>query len=720
MNLVLTNTGRFSFATLLLASASACSPAPIPASPSKALSAAPAPVPIITDVSLGDNHGCVLMSDGRVRCWGQNSRGQLGTGDQAPSSALRDVDGVRDAREIHAFGDSTCALQRDGSVLCWGGWPNSLTVVQAAAQANCGAPRGPACQLAPVALQGLTGIISLEIGDSRACVRTGEGLTECWGQESPLTARPYSARERLGAAAKLRGGGLTRCLLTQSGTADCATWGNDRSVPWSLPQAWGAVEDIRLDPSGARLCAKLRQGGDWRCAIVRFDALLTTAEQQEGSFRGSKALELVQQGGCALGEDGRVRCWGLNNCNQLGRPSSTPHSLRASDQPIEVPGLSDVVSLSAANQRACAVTRGGRLFCWGAQSERRDYDLTSVWSPWRGKSAQPVKGLANIRQLTASDYSLCALRDDGAVLCWGDNALGQLGDGTQVDRALPVPVRGLSNAQDLACSGSDCCALLPDKTVSCWGLLDGRSYLNVVPEPRPVPSLTHVVDIVGGSTATCFRHEDGAISCWHASHLYPISPDYLGEPRRTSARDAEQLVVGGNHACMRDRSGRVRCWGWNFNGVLSSPTIGMTSYQPITVPNLGARGTLSAGPFSMYDVTPEGAVFAWGATRIETKRPFVPTQIARFGSDVVAVADNIKHVCVLRRNGTVACDQPVGGGVHALEDVAGMNDITELTLGTNVLCGRTRAGGVVCAGSNEYGEAGDGTRVCVGEPLEIR
>ena len=122
----------------------------------------------------------------------------------------------------------------------------------------------------------------------------------------------------------------------------------------------------------------------------------------------------------------------------------------------------------------------------------------------------------------------------------------------------------------------------------------------------------------------------------------------------------------------------------------------------------------------MYDLTPEGAVFAWGATRAETKRPFVPTQITRFGSDVVAVADNIKHVCVLRRNGTVACDQPVGGGVRALEDVAGMNDIAELTLGANVLCGRTRAGGVVCAGSNEYGEAGDGTRVCAGEPLEIR
>ncbi len=722
MELVPTNTGRFLLATVLFTSAWACAPAPAPATsstpPSNGLSVAPGPPSIIADVTLGHDHGCVLMTDGRVRCWGQNTQGQLGTGDRTLSSTLRDVVGVRDVREIHAFGDSTCALQRDGTVWCWGGWPNSLGVVQIARE-TCGGPTQP-CQLTPVALQGLSGITSLEIGMARACVRTREGLTECWGQESPSTFRLHRERERLGAASKLRGGGLTRCLVTESGTADCATWGNDRSTPWPLPQAWGAVDDIRMDPDGTRLCAKLRQGGDWRCAPVRHDASLTSAEQQEGSFRGSKMLGLVRQGGCALGDDGRVRCWGLNGCNQLGQPSSTHSAARASDQPIEVPGLRDVVSLSVTLQRACAVTRDGRLLCWGAQPERRTYALTTVYAPWRGQSAQPVKGLENVRQLTANKHSLCALRDDGAVLCWGDNAHGQLGDGTQRDRALPVPVRGLSNAQDLACGALVCCALLADKTVSCWGLLDGRSYLNVVPEPRPVPSLTRVVDIVGGSTSQCFRHEDGTISCWHASHLYPISPDYQGEPRRTRARDAEELVVGGNHACFRDRSGRVRCWGWNYNGVISSPAMGSVSYDPITVPNLGARGTLVAGPFSMYDVTPDGAVFAWGATKFETKRPFVPTQITRYGSDVVSVVDNISHVCVLRRSGTVACEAPVTGGGYVLEDVPGMKDITELALGDDVLCGRTRAGGVVCAGGNEYGEVGNGAMVCAAEPLEIR
>ncbi|MDC3960277.1 RCC1 domain-containing protein [Polyangium jinanense] len=721
-----THSGRFWVLAFLLPTVWACSPAPTPATsnlpPGTEHSSAPTPPSIIADVTLGKEHGCVRMTDGRVRCWGKNTRGQLGTGDDAPSSTLRDVEGVRDVRELHAFGDSTCAVKRDGTVWCWGDWSVSLSTVQGVRE-TCGKSPEPArlCQRTPVALYGLTGVTSLEIETSRACVRTEQGPVECWGQESHSTIRLHRDREKLGAVPKIRVGDLTRCLLTEAGTADCATWGRDRSEPWPLPAAWGAVDDIRMNQEGTRACAKLRQGGDWRCAPVGATSWMMEAEKQEGSFRGSKQIELARQNGCSLGEDGRVRCWGLNYCNQLGQPSSTKQTERASDQPIEVPGLRDVVSLSVELDRACAVTRDGKLVCWGGQPERRTYDLTSAYSPWRGKSAQPVKGLTNVRQLTADNHSLCALRDDGAVLCWGDNASGQLGDGTQADRALPVPVRGLSNAQDVACAGRRCCALLPDKTVSCWGLLDGTSNLNAVREPRPIPSLTNVVDIVGGSISYCFQHEDGAISCWRSSHLYPISPEYGGEPRRTAARDATQLVVGGNHACMRDRAGRVRCWGWNYGGVISSPAMGTVSYTPLTVPNLGTRGTLAAGPFAMYDVTPEGTVFAWGATRnADDKRPFVPTKVTSFGSDVVAVVDKISHVCVLRRNGSVACEEPQLGGRNQLEDVAGMSNITELVRGDKMLCGRTRAGGVVCAGSNEYGQLGDGTMVCTAEPFEIR
>ncbi|WP_437683953.1 hypothetical protein [Sorangium sp. So ce131] len=557
-------------------------------------------------------------------------------------------------------------------------------------------------------------------------MRTEQGLAECWGQEGWSKVRIHREREQPGAASKIRVGGLTRCLLTESGAADCATWArdrsDDRSEPWRLPQDWGAVDDIRMNSDGTRLCAKLRQGGDWRCAIVRYDARLESAEWHEGALRGSKLLALVHQGGCALGEDGRVRCWGLNSCNQLGQPSPLDSGVRTSERALEVPGLRDVVSLSAGPQRACAVTRDGRLVCWGARPELRNYMLGTMSSPWRGQSAQPVKGLTNIRQLTISDDTNCALRDDGAAFCWGENVLGQLGDGTVVDRAVPVRVRGLSNAQDLACSASICCAGLADKTVSCWGLLDGRSYSNVMPEPRPVPSLTNVVDVVGGSVPMCFRHGDGAVSCFHASNLAPVSPDDHVVPPRTAARDAEQLAVGTSHACLRDRAGRVRCWGWNYDGVIGLPTMGASSYTPVTIPNLGPRGTLFAGSFSMYDVTPEGTVFGWGSAIYDKKRPFVPAKLTNLGSDVVAVAHGNGRVCVLRRDGTVACEEQlrgVGAG-KAMENVQGMTDIVEIEVGQFHLCGRTRAGGVVCAGGNEHGQRGDGAMVCAAEPFEVR
>lgn len=103
---------------------------PEKASNSAAVSVAP-PGERVTALSAGWFHTCALISDGSVRCWGNNLAGQLGLGNtesvgddelpsEVPAIQLTDNPSVRAVALSSGQGDHTCALLSDGSAICWG------------------------------------------------------------------------------------------------------------------------------------------------------------------------------------------------------------------------------------------------------------------------------------------------------------------------------------------------------------------------------------------------------------------------------------------------------------------------------------------------------------------------------------------------------------------------------------------------------------------------
>lgn len=72
-------------------------------------------------LSIGNNHTCGVVTDGRGYCWGSNGRGKLGRGNTSGTySSPQQVSTISNWTHISAGSDHTCGVTTDGEVYCWG------------------------------------------------------------------------------------------------------------------------------------------------------------------------------------------------------------------------------------------------------------------------------------------------------------------------------------------------------------------------------------------------------------------------------------------------------------------------------------------------------------------------------------------------------------------------------------------------------------------------
>src|SRR5687768_5774636 len=103
--------------------------------------------------------------------------------------------------------------------------------------------------------------------------------------------------------------------------------------------------------------------------------------------------------------------------------------------PVRAGDLTGVVEIVAGEFFRCARRNDGQVFCWGHDAEGRLGDgepgLDQHWPV-------AVIGLTDAVEISAGGFSVCARRTSGRISCWGNNAMGQLGDGTTTARPSPV------------------------------------------------------------------------------------------------------------------------------------------------------------------------------------------------------------------------------------------------------------------------------------------
>jgi alpha-tubulin suppressor-like RCC1 family protein len=133
--------------------------------------------------------------------------------------------------------------------------------------------------------------------------------------------------------------------------------------------------------------------------------------------------------------DGTVWGWGANESGQIG--DGTLESRRV---PVEIAALGvDVEEVVAGTAYSCARRRDGTVWCWGSNHQGELGDGTTAD---RSTPAAVVDLGSGVVEIAAGLSHTCARKDDGDIWCWGDNAHGQVGDGSTADRTRPAKIVG--------------------------------------------------------------------------------------------------------------------------------------------------------------------------------------------------------------------------------------------------------------------------------------
>lgn len=348
----------------------------------------------IADLSIGNNHMCVVLEGGVLRCWGHGYNGALGSGsakdlgDEAGEIPTVDVDAGGAVEQVECGVDHTCALLQDGSVRCWGN--NQYGALGYGHTDKLGDSFG---DMPTPAVEVGAAVSQIGAGSLASCIRTAAGTVRCWGVEYAIG---YPGPEHLG------------------------------DQPGELPTPdLGAITDAADLSMGGQLACAMSSGGHavW---CWSYD------DPKPINLGGPVAHVAVgSDHACALMTDGNVRCWGAGSDGKLGYGNTS--SISDADLPPPNVELGGPAKQVAAGQfHTCALLTSGKVKCWGRglNGALGSGSTVNVGDSPEEMPPPDVELGGEARAIFAHLGSFtCAVLTDESLRCWGNNAAGQLGYG---------------------------------------------------------------------------------------------------------------------------------------------------------------------------------------------------------------------------------------------------------------------------------------------------
>lgn len=292
----------------------------------------------------------------------------------------------------------------------------------------------------------------------------------------------------------------------------------------------------------------------------------------------------------ALNQDGTVTAWGQNRDWQLGAKLSTRSAGPALVVDSSGSPLTGVIAVAAGSAHSVALLGNGTVCSWGSNLDNQLGDGPAVLAR---NYAAPVPGITDVVQISAGGDHTLARHSDGSVTAWGYNYFGELGIGTGGIVNFPVKVHApggvglLSGALSISAARYHSFALMPGGILLAWGINSsgqlGLNDNNLRTIPTPVPGVPTFSQVTGGLYHSLAVDVTGAVWAWGGNgegqlgvgttspSLVPIQvsdPSGLG-----FLTNAAEVSCGSTHSVVRLKDNTVLGWGDNEFGAVGNDSL---------------------------------------------------------------------------------------------------------------------------------------------------
>lgn len=375
-------------------------------------------------------------------------------------------------------------------------------------------------------------------------------------------------------------------------------------------------------------------------------------------------------------------------------------------------------TIAAGSDHTVQVRADGTLWAWGNNNAGQLGDGTTI------NRALPVQIGTGYAQVAAGGAHTVAIKSDGSLWAWGANSFGQVGDGTTIYRNQPVQI-GSGYAQ-VAAGYTYTVAVKTDGTLWAWGenndgeLGDGTT----MQRDNPVQIGSGYAQVAAGRFHTVAIKRDGTLWVWGlnnagqlglgSSVTRQLSPVQVGE-------HYARVAAGDLHTVAIKTDGALWAWGWNEYGQLGSGSA--DSYSPIPVAIGSDYSAVTAGHGHTVAIKTDGTLWGWGDNYVgqvgdgSTTQRRVPVQI---GSGYQQIAAGYLHTVALKNDGSL-----MGWGANyygQLGDAYRVSDIvlspTSIASGYSQLASGSNANHTIAIkpdgtlwslGNNDSGQLGNGS-----------
>jgi len=355
--------------------------------------------------------------------------------------------------------------------------------------------------------------------------------------------------------------------------------------------------------------------------------------------------------------------------------------------------------------------------------------------------------------LDAGGDTTCSILADETLVCWGSNAMGQLGIGSTSSSSVPVTVSLPVGAVpvSVAVGGEHVCVVMADGDVLCWGANDrgqlGAGFICIYgsisngcngnfgienPVQANLPNGLNATAITAGDRHTCALLENGRIYCWGANDDGQLG---IGSTTDQSSslmvlqgfERAIRVEAGSEHTCAILTNDSLKCWGGNTFGQLGDgDTQSSSTPSAVSMPIGRSILDIATGGYHTCALLDSGAVHCWGRNSYgqlgdgTTIGTITPTAISLpNGSLASSITAGEGHTCVITQRHDLLCwgsnqNGLIGGGSAFNTTPAALNPSIELdailvTAGGRHTCLLMVTMDVECIGKNADGQLGDST-----------